>query len=148
MRQSQDYTQYTFTVTATGSTSTLEFDARQDPCPMGFRQHLGDAGGRPLRRRLRRSLNHPARGDLNAGKTVTLTLNMSESVTVNTAGGTPTLTLNDGGTATYTSGSGSALTFSYTVALGRSNVASLRRRRSISTARPSRTAPAMPPTCH
>ena len=47
-------------------------------------------------------------------KTVTLTLNLSEAVTV--AGGTPTLTLNDGGTATYTGGSGSnALTFSYTV---------------------------------
>ena len=67
----------------------------------------------------------PSSGDLNAGKTVTLTLNMSESVTVNTAGGTPTLTLNDGGTATYTSGSGSALTFSYTVGASDSNVASL-----------------------
>ena len=56
-------------------------------------------------------------GDLNAGKTVTLTLNLSEAVTV--AGGTPTLTLNDGATATYTGGSGtSALTFSYTVAAG------------------------------
>ena len=48
---------------------------------------------------------------------VTLTLNLSEAVTV--AGGTPTLTLNDGGTATYTGGSGTnALTFSYTVAAG------------------------------
>ena len=48
---------------------------------------------------------------------VTLTLNLSEAVTV--AGGTPTLTLNDGGTATYTGGSGSnALTFSYTVGAG------------------------------
>ena len=44
---------------------------------------------------------------------------MSEAVTVNTTGGTPTLTLNDGGTATYTGGSGTnALTFSYTVAAG------------------------------
>ena len=42
----------------------------------------------------------PSSGDLDAGKTVTLTLNLSEAVTV--AGGTPTLTLNDGGTATYT----------------------------------------------
>ena len=51
--------------------------------------------------------------------TVTLTLNMSENVTVNTAGGKPTLTLNDGGTATYVSGSGTMrLTFSYTVAAG------------------------------
>src|SRR5258706_16300749 len=48
---------------------------------------------------------------------VTLTLNLSEVVTV--AGGVPTLTLNDGGTATYTGGSGtSALTFSYTVLAG------------------------------
>ena len=31
---------------------------------------------------------------------MTLTVNLSEAVTV--AGGTPTLTLNDGGTATYT----------------------------------------------
>ena len=56
-------------------------------------------------------------GDLGAGKVVTLTLNLSEAVTV--AGGTPTLTLNDGGTATYTGGTGTnALTFSYTVAAG------------------------------
>ena len=59
----------------------------------------------------------PSSGDLNAGKVVTLTLTMSEAVTV--AGGTPTLTLNDGGTATYTGGSGTnALTFSYTVLAG------------------------------
>ena len=61
----------------------------------------------------------PSSGDLNAGNTVTLTLNMSEVVTVNTGGGTPTLTLNDGTTATYSSGSGSnALVFTYTVAAG------------------------------
>ena len=59
----------------------------------------------------------PSGGALNAGKSVTLTLNLNEAVTV--TGGTPTLTLNDGGTATYTGGSGtSALTFSYTVAAG------------------------------
>jgi hypothetical protein len=58
-------------------------------------------------------------GDLNVGKVVTLTVNFSAAVTVNTAGGTPRLTLNDGGTASYTGGSGStALTFSYTVAAG------------------------------
>ena len=66
----------------------------------------------------------PSSGDLDAGKTVTLTLAMSNVVTVNTSGGTPTLTLNDGGTATYTSGSGtSALTFSYTVAAGQGTAA-------------------------
>ena len=42
-------------------------------------------------------------GDSNTGSVITLTLNMSEAVTV--TGGTPTLTLNDGGTATYTGGS-------------------------------------------
>ena len=48
---------------------------------------------------------------------MTLTLNMSEAVTV--MGGAPTVALNDGGTATYASGSGaSALTFKYTVAAG------------------------------
>ena len=55
-------------------------------------------------------------GDYNAGKALTLTLNMSEAVNVT---GTPTLTLNDGGSATYVSGTGtSALTFSYTVGAG------------------------------
>jgi hypothetical protein len=57
-------------------------------------------------------------GDLNAGKTVTLTVNFSEAVTVNTAGGSPRLLLNDGGIATYGGGSGTALTFGYTVAAG------------------------------
>ena len=42
-------------------------------------------------------------GDLNAGHVVTLTVAMSEVVTV--AGGTPTLSLNNGGTANYTGGS-------------------------------------------
>ena len=58
-------------------------------------------------------------GDLNAGKAMTLTVNFSAPVTVNTAGGAPTLALNDSGTAAYVGGSGtSALTFSYTVATG------------------------------
>jgi hypothetical protein len=64
----------------------------------------------------------PSSGDLNVGKTVTLRLGFSETVTV--AGGTPTLTLNDGGIAIYTRGSGtSALTFSYTVAAGQNTSA-------------------------
>ena len=61
-------------------------------------------------------------GDLNAGAVVTLTVNLSQAVSV--AGGTPTLTLNDGGTATYTGGSGTnALNFSYTVAAGQTTPA-------------------------
>ncbi len=58
-------------------------------------------------------------GDLNAGKTVTLTVNFSQAVSVNTVSGSPRLLLNDGGIATYSAGSGTtALTFSYTVAAG------------------------------
>lgn len=58
-------------------------------------------------------------GDLNAGHTVTLTLNANEAVDIDTTNGTPTLSLNDGGIATYTGGSGSsALSFGYTVASG------------------------------
>ena len=60
-------------------------------------------------------------GDYPAGNTLSLTLNMSENVTVT---GKPTLTLNDGGTASYVSGSGTnALTFSYTVAAGQNAAA-------------------------
>jgi hypothetical protein len=58
-------------------------------------------------------------GDLNAGKTVTLTLTFSENVTVDTAHRLPYLTLNDGGRAFYTSGSGTnTLTFTYVVKRG------------------------------
>jgi hypothetical protein len=65
----------------------------------------------------------PSSGDLGVGKTVTLTLNLNDVVTV--TGGTPTLALNDGGIATYVSGSGTnTLTFQYTVGAGQ-NTASL-----------------------
>ena len=58
-------------------------------------------------------------GDLNAGHVVTLTVSFSETVTVDTSLGTPTLVLNDGGTATYQTGTGSnALVFSYTIGSG------------------------------
>ena len=58
-------------------------------------------------------------GNLNAGKTVTLTVSLSEAVTVDTTGGTPVLLLNDNGKATYASGSGTkALVFTYKVASG------------------------------
>ena len=65
----------------------------------------------------------PASGTEVPGNTITLTLNLSEAVTVT---GAPTLTLNDGGTATYTGGSGTnALTFSYTVGASDSPVSAL-----------------------
>ena len=57
-----------------------------------------------------------ANGDLNAGHTVTLTVNFSTAVYATTA---QYVTLNDGGKATYLGGSGTtALTFNYTVAAG------------------------------
>src|SRR5439155_475226 len=56
-------------------------------------------------------------GTLAAGSVVTLTVNLSEAVTV--AGGTPTRSVERRGGAGYVSGSGrNALTFSYTVAAG------------------------------
>jgi hypothetical protein len=66
----------------------------------------------------------PSTGDLNAGKTVTITLTTSEAVTVT---GTPTAMLNDGGTATYSriSAGGKTLTFTYTVGSTDNNVTSL-----------------------
>ena len=57
-------------------------------------------------------------GHLNAGHTVTLTVNTSAAVTV--AGGVPTLSLNDLGTAVYDAAHSTttALVFDYTVATG------------------------------
>ena len=61
----------------------------------------------------------PADAVLGYGATVSLSMRLSEAVSVDTAGGVPTLALNNGGLATYASGSGSdALLFSYTVGSG------------------------------
>jgi VCBS repeat-containing protein len=59
-------------------------------------------------------------GDLNAGHSVTLTVNTSAAVTV--AGGVPTLSLNDAGIAIYDAlhSTSTALSFSYTVQTGQS----------------------------
>ena len=55
-------------------------------------------------------------GDDGPGTVVAFTVNFTEAVTVNTTGGTPTLTLSNGSIATYVSGSGSTgLVFNYTV---------------------------------
>jgi len=55
-------------------------------------------------------------GDDGPGTLVAFTVNFSEAVTVNTSGGTPTLTLSNGATASYVSGTGTnALVFNYTV---------------------------------
>ncbi len=63
-----------------------------------------------------------ADGSYGAGQTITITVDFSSAVTVDTTGGTPTLALNGGGSATYTGGSGSStLTFSYTVGAGQNS---------------------------
>ena len=61
--------------------------------------------------------------DLNAGKSITFTLDASEVVNASDAA----LTLSNGASALYTSGSGSqALTFTYTVAAGDTNTTDLK----------------------
>jgi VCBS repeat-containing protein len=70
-------------------------------------------------------LETPSAGVERLGSQVTVTLDVSEAVTV--AGGTMTLTLNDGGTATYDAAhsTSTALVFDYTVASSDHNVSSL-----------------------
>ncbi len=117
------YKQYTYTVTATGSASTLVFSAANTQSQWDLDNISLTASGTsstpppPATAPTITTISDlPATGALNAGKTVTLALGFSSAVTVV---GKPTLTLNDGGTATYASGSGTnALTFSYTVAAG------------------------------
>ena len=61
------------------------------------------------------SVTAPA-GDDGPGTVVAFTVNFSEAVTVNTTGGTPTLTLSNGAIATYAGPSGTnGLVFNYTV---------------------------------
>ena len=63
----------------------------------------------------------PASGDLDAGKTVSLTVTFSAPVY---AGATSYLALNDGGHAVYAGGTGTGvLTFTYTVAAGQNTAA-------------------------
>ena len=68
------------------------------------------------------SVSAPSNDTYQADETLSLTVNTSEAVTVNTTGGTPQIALTVGGTtrrATYVSGSGtSALVFSYDVQAG------------------------------
>ncbi|MEO1210899.1 MAG: hypothetical protein AAFX78_15350 [Cyanobacteria bacterium J06638_20] len=63
-------------------------------------------------------------GSYNAGDEITIQVTFDGPVTVDTTGGTPTLTLDSGGTATYDSISpdGTVLTFLYTVADGDTSV--------------------------
>ncbi len=68
------------------------------------------------------SVSVPSNASYKAGDTLSFTVNTSEAVTVDTAGGTPRMAMTIGGTtvyATYASGSGSsALVFTYTVQPG------------------------------
>ena len=66
---------------------------------------------------VRKVVASPSSGEVVTGQTVTVTLDMSEAVTV---AGTPTLLLNDGGAAVYdkADSSSTALVFDYVVAAG------------------------------
>jgi autotransporter passenger strand-loop-strand repeat protein/ELWxxDGT repeat protein len=68
----------------------------------------------------------PASGRETSGTTIQFTLTMSETVSVATTNGIPTLALNNHGTAAYLSGDGTnVLTFSYTVARTDASVSAL-----------------------
>ena len=114
---STNYTEYTYSVTATGSSTNLEFDFRNDPTNWNL-DNISVVPAQPSVVASGPHIDAAGNGAVHVGDTVTLTVNLDEPVTV--TGGTPTLTLNDGGTANYTGGpdSTSALTFSYTVADG------------------------------
>ncbi|MCW5300358.1 DUF4347 domain-containing protein [Herbaspirillum lusitanum] len=61
-------------------------------------------------------------GAYGTGQTVTITVDFSSAVNVDTTGGTPTLALNGGGSATYTGGSGgTTLSFTYVVGAGQNS---------------------------
>ncbi|CAN7446185.1 Ig-like domain-containing protein [Acidovorax sp. LjRoot74] len=63
-----------------------------------------------------------ADGAYAVGSTVTITVDFSTAVDVDTTGGIPTLALDGGGSATYSGGSGSStLTFVYTVGAGQNS---------------------------
>ncbi|WP_172147244.1 DUF4347 domain-containing protein [Pseudomonas tumuqii] len=72
------------------------------------------------------SVSVPASGAYNAGDVLSFTVNASEAVIVDTAGGTPRLALDIGGVtryASYVSGSGStALVFQYSVQAGDTDI--------------------------
>ncbi|WP_171832488.1 Ig-like domain-containing protein [Comamonas thiooxydans] len=61
-------------------------------------------------------------GSYKSGNTITVTVDFSRAVDVDTISGVPTLILSSGGTATYSGGSGSStLTFTYTVGGGQNS---------------------------
>ncbi|WP_427773128.1 Ig-like domain-containing protein [Comamonas thiooxydans] len=61
-------------------------------------------------------------GSYGPGSTITVTVDFSRAVDVDTISGVPTLILSSGGTATYSGGSGtSTLTFTYTVGAGQNS---------------------------
>ena len=61
-------------------------------------------------------------GSYKSGNTITVTVDFSRAVDVDTISGVPTLILSSGGTATYSGGSGSStLTFTYTVGVGQNS---------------------------
>jgi len=63
-----------------------------------------------------------ADGAYGSGATITIVVDFSTAVVVDTSGGTPALALDNGGSAIYIGGSGSnTLTFSYTVAAGQNS---------------------------
>ena len=92
----------TLTLNSVGSTASVNVDGTQP--------------------RVQNVTSTTANGSYKAGDALSITVAFSKVVTVNTAGGTPTLSLDSGGSAGYASGSGSTtLVFTYTIAAGQNS---------------------------
>ena len=128
---SNHYTDYSFDFSATSATTTIKFwdvTSSSFPFDSAFLDNVSVTAAPAVATvtsvvATGSGIDANGNGDLGVGSTVTLTVDFSKDVIVDTSGGVPYLRLNNGATATYTGGSGtSALAFSYVVAAGQNTL--------------------------
>ena len=128
---SNHYTDYSFEFSATSTTTTVKFwdvTSSSFPFDSAFLDNVSVTAAPTVATitsvvATGSGIDSNGNGDVGAGSTVTLTVDFSENVIVDTSGGVPYLRLSNGATATYAGGSGtSALAFSYVVAAGQNTL--------------------------